>query len=88
MPWDTLALVNAVSPDYYVIAGQGLFIPVSKIEYGPNVYEAQPGDTLSSVAGQCGMAAYILASINKLDPGASLSPGQMLIIPPWRQVYP
>jgi LysM repeat protein len=71
-----------------VIAGQGLFIPTSELQYGPNVYEVQSGDTLGSVAGQCGLTTQILAVVNNLDPGANLSPGQMLVIPPWRQIYP
>ncbi len=88
VPWPTLAEVNGVGPGYFVIAGQGLFIPTSEVQYGPNVYEVQPGDTLSSVAGQCGLTANILATVNNLGPGVGLSPGQLLVIPPWRQVYP
>lgn len=88
VPWPTLAEVNGVGPGYFVIAGQGLFIPTSQVKYGPNVYEVQSGDTLSSVAGQCGLTANILARVNNLNPGAGLSPGQFLVIPPWRQVYP
>jgi LysM repeat protein len=88
VPWPVLAEVNAVSTGYFVIAGQGLFIPISQVQYGPNVYEVQPGDTLRSVAGQCGLTANILATVNNLSPGAGLSPGQMLVIPPRRQVYP
>jgi LysM repeat protein len=88
VPLPILADVNAVSMGYFVIAGQGLFIPVSEVQYGPNVYEVQPSDTLGSVAYQCGMSPGILATVNNLEPGANLTPGQMLMIPPWRQVYP
>jgi LysM repeat protein len=88
VPWPTLAEVNGVGLGYFVIAGQGLFIPTSQVQYGPNVYEVQPGDTLGSVASQCGLTANILATVNNLSPGAGLSPGQFLVIPPWRQVHP
>jgi LysM repeat protein len=75
--------VNGVSPAYYVVAGQGLFIPVSEIQSGPNVYEVQPGDTLDSIAFHCGLSTAKLASANGLTPGQSLTPGQLLGIPLW-----
>jgi LysM repeat protein/outer membrane biosynthesis protein TonB len=78
-----LAEVNGVSPEYYVIAGQGLFIPSGDIQAGPNVYEVQSGDTLNSVAFQCGLSEATLASANGLSAGQSLTPGQLLGIPLW-----
>lgn len=78
-----LAFVNGVSPDYYVIAGQGLFVPVGPINpYGPNIYPVQPGDTLYSVAVQCSLTTADLAYANGLYPDSPLSPGQLLRIPP------
>jgi hypothetical protein len=47
-----LAEVNGVSPAYFVIAGQGIFIPTGEVQNGPNIYEVQPGDTLDSIAFQ------------------------------------
>ena len=88
LPLRILAEVNGVSMNYYVIAGQGLFIPVSQVGPGPNVYEAQPGDTLNLIAYHCGLPIRTLAAANNLDPGAALLPGQQLIIPLWRQVFP
>ncbi len=88
LPLRILAEVNGVSMNYYVIAGQGLFIPVSQVGPGPNVYEAQPGDTLNFIAYHCGLPTRTLAAANNLDPGATLMPGQQLIIPLWRQVFP
>jgi LysM repeat protein len=88
VPLPVLAEVNGVSTSYFVIAGQGLFIPVSQVGPGPNIYEAQPGDTLNLIAYQCGLPTGVLAAANNLDPGATLTPGQPLIIPLWRQVYP
>jgi len=83
VPLPDLAYVNQVSTYYYVIAGQGIFVPVDQITQGPNVYEVQPDDTLNSVAFQCGLTRARLAQANGLDIDASLSPGQLLMIPPW-----
>jgi len=88
VPVDVLAAVNGVSMDYFVVAGQGLFIPMTQYAQGPNVYEALPGETLYGVAWQCGLTPDVLASANNLDPGAVLMPGQQLVIPRWRDVYP
>jgi LysM repeat protein len=84
VPWPDLALVNRVKMSYYVISGQGLFIPTGEITQGPNVYEVQPDDTLNSIAFQCGLSTTALAQANGLTPEASLSPGQQLTIPLWR----
>lgn len=78
-----LAEVNGVSPAYYVIAGQGIFVPTGEVQPGPNVYEVQPGDTLDSIAFQCGLSTAKLASANGLTPVQSLTPGQFLGIPLW-----
>lgn len=78
-----LAFVNGVSPDYYVIAGQGLFIPVQQINpRGPNIYPAQQGETLQSIANQCGVPVQELAHINGIAPDAPLGSGQLVRIPP------
>jgi len=82
--WQDLAYVNKVGMGYFVIAGQGLFIPAGPITDGPNVYEVQGGDTLNSVAYQCGLTTFTLARANGLNLDESLSPGQILMIPPWR----
>ncbi|HXV43351.1 MAG TPA: LysM peptidoglycan-binding domain-containing protein, partial [Anaerolineae bacterium] len=83
VPVPVLAEVNGVYPDYYVIAGQGIFIPTGEINPGPNLYEVEAGDTLDSVAFQCGLSTAKLASANGLTPGQSLNPGQLLAIPLW-----
>lgn len=81
--WVDLAYVNGVSPHYYVMAGQGLFIPTGQIlPSGPNIYQVYPGDTLDSIAYQCGIPMPLLAGVNGLPPYANLSPGQVIIIPP------
>ncbi|MBN1220614.1 MAG: LysM peptidoglycan-binding domain-containing protein [Anaerolineae bacterium] len=81
IPLYDLAAVNGVSPDYFVIAGQGLFIPMSEITDGPNAYQAQAGDTLAIIAYQCGLTITALAQANDLEPNAAVSPGQTIIIP-------
>lgn len=83
VPLQDLALVNGVSMEYFVIAGQGLFIPLSEIEPGPNLYQVQPGDTLNGIAFHCGLAVTTLAQANGMTPDESLTPGQMIMIPPW-----
>jgi LysM repeat protein len=79
-----LAMVNGVSPYYYVLAGQGLFIPTGPIQPGPNVYQILPGDTVESVAYQCGLQPSVLAAANGLTLGQPLTPGGWLNIPLWQ----
>jgi LysM repeat protein len=83
VPLHDLAYVNGVSPQYYVIAGQGLFVPVRAINpNGPNIYQVQPGDTMYSIAGLCGVSVGELARVNGTHPDAALSTGQIVSIPP------
>ena len=84
VPWADLAAVNQVPMGYFVIAGQGLFIPTETLGQGPNVYQVVPGDTMYGVAYDCGLSISTLAQANGLSPTDSLSPGQTLIIPLWR----
>jgi LysM repeat protein/outer membrane biosynthesis protein TonB len=88
VPWRVLAEVNGVPMEYFVVANQGLFIPMSELQPGPNVYEVLPGDTLNSVAFDCGLSRQVLADVNNLDVTTPLMPGQQLVIPRWRDVYP
>jgi len=88
VPWRVLAEVNGVPMEYFVVVDQGLFIPMSELQPGPNVYEALPGDTLNSVAFDCGLSRQVLVDVNDLDINANLTPGQQLVIPRWRDVYP
>ncbi len=82
--WADLARVNGVHMHYFVIAGQGLFIPTDQIGQGPNVYEVLADDTLNSVAFQCGLTTATLAQANGLTPDDSVAAGDMLIIPLWK----
>jgi len=84
VPWPDLARVNHVPMYYRVIAGQGLFIPTEQITEGPNLYEVESDDTLRNIAFECGLTATTLARANNLQNDATLSPGQILVIPPWR----
>ncbi len=88
LPLRDLAAVNGVSMDYFVIAGQGLFIPTGEIKTGPNTYQVQAGDTLNSIAYQCGLTIKTLATANGLAVDTNLTPGQLITVPPWRQVNP
>jgi LysM repeat protein len=82
--WQDLAWVNGVPMHYFVIAGQGLFIPTGQITAGPNIYQVEPGDTLNSVAYQCGITINRLAQANGLGQNDALTPGDFIIIPPWQ----
>ncbi len=82
--WADLAQVNGIPMHYFVIIGQGLFIPTEQITAGPNVYPTQVGDTLNNVAFQCGLTVATLAQANGLTPEATLTPGQALVIPLWQ----
>ncbi len=81
--WPDLAAVNEVRPEYFVISGQGLFIPTGEIKSGNHVYQVEADDTLSSLAYQCGLAVADLATANQLTPDQTLAPGQVIIIPLW-----
>lgn len=82
-PMPDLAFANSVSTEYYVIEGQGIFVPTGQVKEGPNVYIAQPYDTLDVIAFNCGLAPSFLAEVNELSLDASLAPDQAVIIPPW-----
>ena len=84
VPLQALAKVNGVGLNYYVIAGQGLFVPVGDVREGPNVYQIQPEDTLNSIASQCGLATATLAQVNGISVDQGLTPQQTVVIPPWR----
>lgn len=83
VPWPDLAMVNGVSPEYYVIEGQGLFIPTEPIQSGPNLYQVETGDTMYSIAYQCGLPVGQLAWANGMSPDQVLTPGEVVAIPPW-----
>jgi LysM repeat protein len=78
-----LARVNNVSMEYYVLAGQGLFIPTAEIVAGPNLYQVQEGDTLQDIALECGLSLAVLAQANGLAADAELTPGQNIAVPLW-----
>jgi LysM repeat protein len=82
--WPDLARVNNVDPGYYVIAGQGLFVPSEEISEPPNLYEVQEGDTLNSIALQCGLSVMVLSQANGMAADDTPTPGDMMVIPPWR----
>ncbi len=81
--WPDLAAVNGVSPEYFVIEGQGLFIPIGEIKSGAHVYQVDEGDTFYSIAYQCGLVATDVAQANNMSIDENLAPGQMVVIPLW-----
>jgi LysM repeat protein len=83
VPWGDLAYVNGVSPEYYVKAGLGFFIPVRPITPGtPNLVQVEPGDTVNSLAYMCGTTVTELAQLNGISPDSALVPGQTIVVPP------
>ncbi|MCB9100969.1 MAG: LysM peptidoglycan-binding domain-containing protein [Anaerolineales bacterium] len=83
VPIPDLAFLNEINADYYVIEGQGLFVPTGQLREGPNIYIAQPYDTLDSIAFECGLAPAVLAEANGMGLDAGLQPDQAVVIPPW-----
>jgi LysM repeat protein len=48
------------------------------------VYLIQPGDTLASIASQCGLTVTALAAANGMMEQGKLAAGQFIVIPSWR----
>jgi LysM repeat protein len=81
VPLQDLAYVNNVPPDYFVKAGEGLFIPYGPIVEGANGYQVQYGDTIQSVAYQCAVSPSAVAEANGIPVDTALTPGEVIIIP-------
>ena len=81
VPHFDLARVNNVSPEYFVIAGESLFVPTEPVKNGPNGYQVQAGDTFYSIAHQCDLPVNYLAQVNKANVDDTLTPGQVVILP-------
>ncbi|MCB0166477.1 MAG: LysM peptidoglycan-binding domain-containing protein [Anaerolineae bacterium] len=83
VPIPDLAFLNDINADAYVFEGQGMFIPTGQLREGPNVYIAQPYDTLDSIAYECGLAPGTVADANGMSLDEGLQPDQAVVIPPW-----
>jgi len=88
-----IGLVNDLYPPGHIVYYQVLFIP-QQYGRGPNIYIKQPGDTLTSIAEECGLPVSHLAWVNHLEENAVLQDGHVLIMPippfppPSRYAYP
>lgn len=81
VPLQDLAYVNNVPPDYFVKAGEGLFIPYGPITEGANGYQVQYGDTIQGVAYQCAVSPAAVAEANGIPVDTTLTPGEVILIP-------
>lgn len=81
VPLFDLARVNNVWPEYFVLAGESLFVPSEPVKNGPNAYQVQAGDTFYSIAAQCDLSASYLAQVNQAKVDDPLTPGQIVILP-------
>lgn len=77
---DIINLVNDLYPPYLILAHQSLFIP-TELGHGPNVYIAEAGDTLSSIANDCKLPVEVIRRANDLAAGVNIQEGHALIIP-------
>jgi LysM repeat protein len=81
VPLFDLARVNNVRPEYFVLAGESLFVPSEPVKEGPNGYRVESGDTFYSIAYQCDLSVSYLAQVNDSNVDATLTPGQIVILP-------
>jgi LysM repeat protein len=92
-PPQVINVVNDLHPPGHTYVHQVLFIP-TQLGHGPNFYEIQTGDTLTSIADQCRLTAAVLAKANGIDENDLIGAGQILRIPippfppPSRYPYP
>jgi LysM repeat protein len=86
MSVDSLASLNGLNPDAYLLSGTVLKLGGSTSSApspaatpsASGSYVVQPGDTLTAIAARAGMSVESLASLNGLDPNAYLVSGTVL----------
>ncbi|MGL5949159.1 MAG: LysM peptidoglycan-binding domain-containing protein, partial [Aeromonas sp.] len=78
----TLALLNGISPPFYIYPGQVLRLDASSLAAGSGrsagTYEVRRGDTLSSIGRQFDMTPQQLAMANNMSAPYTLQVGQVL----------
>jgi N-acetylmuramoyl-L-alanine amidase len=85
MSTDSLAAVNGLNPDAYLLSGTVLKLSgatttaaATSAPASGGSYVVQAGDTLSAIAARAGMTVDGLAALNGLDPNAALLSGTVL----------
>jgi LysM repeat protein len=84
MSVDSLAALNGLNPDAYLLSGTVLKLSgaapatTTSAPSSGGSYVVQAGDTLSAIAARAGMTVDSLAALNGLDPNAYLLSGTVL----------
>jgi LysM repeat protein len=83
IPWQLIATANNIEPpDYTIIPGQVLIIPVlPQPSDGSNTYVVLAGDNITKIAAKFGLDPTTLADFNNLVDWNSIHPGDILYIP-------
>lgn len=76
---EALLAANRLSSPDAIAAGQTLVAPAAALPLVP--VEAQPRDTVASMAQRLGVSPVDLQAINGLEPGQRLAPGQDMLAP-------
>jgi LysM repeat protein len=93
VPPQIINVVNDLFPPGHVFTHQVLFIPTI-LGHGPNFYQIQPGDTLTSIADRCRLTPEVIARANGIEEDDLIAAGQLLLLtippfpPPSRYPYP
>ena len=93
VPPQNINIVNDLYPPGHTYIHQVLFSPTI-MGHGPNFYQIQPGDTLTSIADQCRLTPKVIAKANGIDENDLIGAGQILLLPippyppPSRYPYP
>jgi LysM repeat protein len=75
-----IQIANDLTPPYYIFEQQALFIPIS-FGSGPNFYQIQAGDTLTTLAETCHLPVAFIAWVNHIGQNDFLVPGHYIEIP-------
>jgi membrane-bound lytic murein transglycosylase D len=78
VPASAIRRANGLGPQAEIRTGQWIEIPPHELATGPDQYRIQPGDTLSTIARDHGLAVTRLKQLNQLRADSLLVPGQVI----------
>ena len=76
----TLREINGFRPDYEVVAGSLVVVPVKK-KQPYQYYTVKKGDNMYEIAKRHGVDYHLLLQLNGLDDGDYIYPNQSIILP-------